>query len=491
MKKIRSLLLGIIGIFSIVGCSNNSNLKGKGSIDQENIKFSPKSVVGYVGDQMPFYDDGKMNIFYLQDGRNTNLGYHPFALMTTDDFINYKDYGEVIPFSNSLDSPDFALGTGSVIKDKDGLYHCYYTGHNSRKNVGLPYYEKIQHATSTDKINWQKHPNDGFYGNDNDFRDPYVYYGEDNIYHMLITTKDKGRGVIKEYTSTNLTNWTYNDIFFKNDSGTYNMECPTFIKFNDYYYLSYSEQGSTRVTHYRYKKNLNDEWIKPRVDFIDGEGLYAGRIEKDSNKLYMFGWCATRVGEYDTGSLDWGGNLVVHELIQDNDGKLNAKLIDSVKDKLNNEVSYKLKDGSSLSKMNFNKNEAKAFVLESLSKNITRISFDIEYENKSGSLGLSFNTVTNDNISNEVLLFNLDTNYVLYYANANSFKDLGKIDVYVPYDYESKNIHVEVIIDGQIITAYINNEKALTTRFYDMEKSPFSFFVNASDANFKNIRFFE
>ena len=490
MKKIAGILFGFMSALALVGCNNNT-LKEKGSINQENIKFSPKSIVGYVGDPMPFYDDGQMNIFYLQDGRNTKLGYHPFALMTTTDYLHFEDHGEVIPYSDYLDSPDFALGTGSVIRDKDGLYHCYYTGHNSRKDVGLPYFEKIQHATSTDKTNWTKHEEDGFYGNDNDFRDPYVFLAEDGLYHMLITTRDSGTGVIKDYTSSNLKNWTYKDIFFRNDSGTYNMECPTFIKFNDYYYLSYSEQGNTRVTHYRYKKNLSDAWVKPDCDYLDGEGFYAGRIEKDDKKLYMFGWCATRVGEYDTGNLDWGGNLVVHELTQNKDGLLNAKMIDSVKEKLSNEVSYKLKNGSVLSSMSFNKNEAKAYVVEALSKNITRISFDVEYENKDGSFGLSFNTLTNDMLSNEVLLFNLKTNCVLYYANANTFDNLGKLDVLVPYDYQNKNIHIEIIIDGQIITAYINDEKALTTRFYDMEKKPFSFFVNKADANFKNIRFFE
>lgn len=489
MKKVVSTLLSIIGVLTFVGCSNN-NLKEKGSVVQENMKFSPKSIVGYVGDPMPFYDDGKMNIFYLQDGRNTNLGYHPFALMTTTDYMNYEDYGEVIPFSNSLDSPDFALGTGSVIKDKDGLYHCFYTGHNSRRDVGLPYYEKIQHATSNDKIKWIKHEEDGFYGNSNDFRDPYVYLGEDNIYHMLITTNERGAGIIKEYTSSNLKNWSYKDVFFRNDSGSYNMECPTFIKFNDYYYLSYSEQGSSRVTHYRYKHNLNDPWIKPEVDFIDGEGLYAGRIEKDDSKLYMFGWCGTRVGEYDTGSIDWGGNLIVHELIQDKDGLLKSKLIDSVKNKLSNQVSYKLKNGNDLKNMTFDKNSFKAYVLENLSKNITRISFDVSCENKKGSFGLSFNTISNDEISNEVLLFNYDTDYVLYYANASKIDSLGKIDVFVPFNFKN-DIHVEIIIDGQIITTYINNEKALTTRFYDMNKKPFSFFVNKSDALFKNIEFYE
>ena len=476
---------------SLASCQKGEELPAKGSIKQNDIVFSPKSVVGYVGDPMPFYDDGKMNIFYLQDGRNTNLGFHPFALMTTTDFMHYEDHGEVIPYSNVLDSPDFALGTGSVIKDKDGLYHCYYTGHNSGKTTGLPFYEKIQHATSTDKLNWTKHPEDGFYGNDNDFRDPYVYLGEDNTYHMLITTRNAGSGVIKEYTSSNLKSWSYKGIFFKNDSGSYNMECPTFIKYNDYYYLSYSEQGSTRVTRYRYKKNLSDSWSKPANDFLDGIGFYAGRMEKDDKNLYMFGWCGTRVGEYDQGNIDWGGNLVVHKLLQKENGELNATIVDSVKETLKNEVSYKLKNGKSLSSMEFDKNSFKAYTVENLSKNITRISFDLEINELKGSLGLSFATYTDNMLSNEVIMLNLETKLALTYANATSEKSLGKIDAYVPIDYKKGIMHIDVVIDKQIVSMYIDNQKALTTRFYDMPENVFSFFSNKADANFKNIKFFE
>ena len=44
-----------------------------------------------------------------------------------------------------------------------------------------------------------------------------VYLGEDDIYHMLITTRNNGSGVIQEYTSSDLKNWSYSKIFFRND----------------------------------------------------------------------------------------------------------------------------------------------------------------------------------------------------------------------------------------------------------------------------------
>ena len=48
-----------------------------------------------------------------------------------------------------------------------------------------------------------------------------------------------------------------------------------------------------------------------------------------------------------------------------------------------------------------------------------------------------------------------------------------------------------MVIEGQVITAYINNERALTTRFYDMKEKSFSFFNKQADEKFTNIKFFE
>ena len=74
--------------------------------------------------------------------------------MTTTDFVNYTDYGEVIPFVNDQNDQELALGTGSVIIDSDGSDHAFYTGHNG----SLSPKEAIMHATSKDGVKWNKQP---------------------------------------------------------------------------------------------------------------------------------------------------------------------------------------------------------------------------------------------------------------------------------------------------------------------------------------------
>ncbi|EJX07707.1 glycosylhydrolase, partial [gut metagenome] len=123
----------------------------------ENSAFFPAPQESFVGDPMPFYDEGKFHVFFLDDLRDGQQGYHPWSLYTTENLYDYEYLKEVIPFGTSSEEQDLALGTGSVIKDKEGVYHAFYTGHNDVPRVNRPK-EAVMHATSTDLKKWDKRP---------------------------------------------------------------------------------------------------------------------------------------------------------------------------------------------------------------------------------------------------------------------------------------------------------------------------------------------
>ena len=110
--------------------------------------FQPKNA--WVGDPMPFYDNGKFHIFYLYDQRPAPATFHPWYSATTTDLVNYTDNGEAIPCGADGSHED-ALGTGSVFKDGN-TYYAFYTGHNG----DLDPKEIIYWATSTDLKTWTK-----------------------------------------------------------------------------------------------------------------------------------------------------------------------------------------------------------------------------------------------------------------------------------------------------------------------------------------------
>ncbi|MDE6442542.1 MAG: hypothetical protein K2L12_07330, partial [Clostridia bacterium] len=281
--------------------------KGSNTVDQNGANVFPVSTTEdslgvAMGDVMPFYDNGVMNIYHLRDSKGTNsMFYHPIARLSTSDFVHYTDEGVALNFEEKVTSVDASLGTGSCIKGNDGVYHFFYTGHNDSGETGFEYNEVVRHATSSDQKTWVKDEDFNLVGYENDFRDPYVYYDStDSCYNMLVTTRAGGKAVIKRYSAETLyassAEWEDKGVFFTNTEGDYNMECPSFIQFGSFYYLAYSEQGDNRVTHYRYKTEHDGEWQKFERDSIDASGFYAGRLEKAGDKLYAFAWCARLAG---------------------------------------------------------------------------------------------------------------------------------------------------------------------------------------------------
>ncbi len=464
-----------------------------------------------MGDVMPFYDNGVMNIYHLRNSTGTNsMFYHPIARVTTTDFIHYTDEGIALNFEEEVSSVDTALGTGSFIKDENGLYHAFYTGHNDRAGEeGLPHTEVIRHATSADQKTWEKDEDFKIYGakddyTKNDFRDPYVYRDSvDNCYYMLITTRDRNSSgeiaVIQRYTATSLSatsaQWTYVDNFFENDEGTYNMECPSYIELNGYYYLAYSEQGDNRVTHYRYKTSHDDpEWHKFERDSIDASGFYAGRLEKAGEKLYAFAWCA-RLSGGSSGGFDWGGNLVTHELKQNAEtGELSAVIPQNYKDYFSHEVTYNSVGGEKVSKYQFTGDKFSAYGVQKLSKNVTRMSFTVKPGALGGDFGLSFGLDGdyNNRLGSAVMAFELGAGSVTCYNGVSNVLRYGSPLATVAYNFEQgKSYGVDVIIDGEVITLYLNGEVALTARITDMKGSNFAFYSNGAEAEIQDIKIYE
>ena len=498
MKKSGILTLTAT-LLLLTGCN------GEVIIDQKGANVFPYSTVEdslavTMGDVMPFYDNGVMNIYHLRNVTGSNsLFYHPIARLTTSDYIHYEDKGISLNYEENIASVDAALGTGSFIKDSNGLYHCFYTGHNDKAmDEGLKHVEVIRHATSVDQVTWVKDEAFKLYGYENDFRDPYVYYDNvDECYHMLITSRDFGNAVIRRYSSKSLSathdEWTFRDNFFTNDEGSYNMECPSFVKYGNKYYLAYSEQGDNRVTHYRYKDSHDGEWKKFSRDAIDASGFYAGRIEKAGDKLYAFAWCARLTGG-NTGSFDWAGNLVTHELKQKENGELVAVMPESYKGYFKHEVKYQDNEGSIINDYVFDGNGIKARALNKLSDNVTRVSFVIKPNSDKGNFGLTFGLSNqyNNRLGDGVIAFDLDNNKLVCYNNVSSILRYGNELTSVKFEFkQGQEYNVDIVIDDEIISTYLDGEVALTARLINMEGNYFAFYSNNANSEVKEVKFYE
>lgn len=503
-KKWLVTALAALLLVSAAGCSTQK----KDSVEQGGKTVFPLSTYGEsdeslpvnMGDVMPFYDDGVMNIYHLRNIKN-GIYYHPISRLTTTDYVNYVDEGVAINYEEVPNSVDAALGTGSFIKDNNGVYHCFYTGHNDngqQDDVKLPFNEVIRHATSPDQKEWTKVEEFKIYGYENDFRDPYVYYdGEDERYYMLVTTRDYGCGVIKRYSAESLdatsAEWKDEGIFFRNDAGDYNMECPSYIEYNGFYYLAYSEQGQNRVTHYRYRTEKDGEWKRFDRDSIDSSGFYAGRLEKAGDELYAFAWCAELSGG-SVGDFDWGGNLVAHRIKQLPNGELCAVMISSVKNAFSTQVQYKLINGDGFDGFSFDGEGFKAHGVEKLAKNITRMSFKVSLDELGGDFGITFELdgQYDNRLGQGLIAFDCEGESLTCYNNVSSIIRYGSPLASVAFDYETgRDYSVDVITQDEVVAVYLDETVCLTARLPDMQRKCFAFYSNGAKAQIKGITFYE
>ena len=203
----------------------------------------------YVGDTMPYYEDGTWYIYYLKEGGDSYN--HSIYLATTKDFVTYTEYDDPILESSRSGGQDGWAGTGSVVKVKD-TYYFFYTGHASSDIY--EYMEKIMVAkgTAPDKFEkvegWEITP-PAELGQKRDFRDPQAYYdAENDVIHMTVTAAQDGKARILKYTlSGDLQKADYDGIIFTNTAAEnfWNLECSDTFRIGDKYYLTYSAQDDT------------------------------------------------------------------------------------------------------------------------------------------------------------------------------------------------------------------------------------------------------
>ena len=445
----------------------------------------PNTGYSWVGDTMPYYDGQQFRIFYLEDMRDGDVGFHPWSLWTTKDFTDFHHDSWVIPYDQTNEfAKDSALGTGSVVRDKDGLYHAFYTGFNWRT---MPK-ETIMHAVSTDLVSWQKMPEDSFRGSkpyiyDDTFRDPNVFYNPDyDEYWMLITTRSqKARGVIARYTSKDLKHWENQGVFFENDMGSdANMECPTLVKYGDYWYLTFSDQWPNRVVHYRVAKDSKGPFEKPAQDYFDASGFYAAKLAKDDKDLYLVGWTPTK------------GNMVTHQLKQRADGTLYPVPVTKVTERLNkNEVLKPVTQRGDVTAEGQNYHfggKGYADVVMPRLNGIKKITGHFTPASQQGKFGLMFNVGPNQTGSLN-LVFDQEKQQVAFYNTDTGSINKAKPELSVPVSLQpGESYDFTLLIDGTVAVLYINDQMALSTRMYALPEHQWGIFSSDSEVSLTNLQ---
>ena len=454
------------------------------------ISYKPSDA--YVGDVIPYFENGKYYAYYLHDPRNCGAGIYAedttWHLATTEDGLVFKDEGRILPTGDET-TPYLNNYTGSVIKHSDGRYYAFFTAFNELNDsykVNGKAVQSVMMAVGDTPEKLEIVNDFRLLGDDNiyevyDWRDPYVFYSEDDqCYLMLLCARRKGSGYhrggcIGLCKSKDLVSWEYAEPFY--EPGMYiTMECPEVFRMGGRWYLVFSTFSDRFLTHYRYSDSLSGPWIIPAEDSLDCRSDYAIKTAGDDKERLAFGWIATKLGKRDEGPYEWGGTMIAHRLTADTEtGLLKVSMLPSV-DKL-----FLKKAVPSVSVLNATYSDSvlsssgMGAILHEVDEGPFMIDFELEADCHEFGLFLGADEKLEEGyqirLRNGIL--SLDR-----WPRKEQGRYQWQIDGDIPFAIETvryfdqaiRNFNIKVIRDDEILIVYLNDSIVLSTRIYGHKK---------------------
>ena len=464
--------------------------------------FFYKPEGAWAADFVPFYKDGRFHLFYLHDWRDPAQHGEgtPWYQVGTKAFCQFAEHGEMLP-RGTREEQDLYVFTGSVI-EAEGRYHIFYTGHNPHfREKGKPA-QAVMHAVSEDLLHWQKVPQDTFYApqqryEPHNWRDPFVFWNpEAEEYWMLLAARvrtgpSRRRGCTALCASRDLGRWEVREPFWS--PGLYfTHECPDLFAMGDWWYLVFSEFSERCVTRYRMSRSVSGPWLTPANDTFDGRAFYAAKTAFDGERRFIFGWNATREQEKDYGRWQWGGNLVVHELVQLPDGRLSVCVPDSVDRAFGMRERAHFRPGLGHcrivpSGVEITVPESFGCALSDMMPKRCKLEAAIALAEDTEACGIMLRA-SNDLERAYYIRLEPRRNRMVFDAWPRAGDVPFMVGLERPLELTAgRRVELKVLVDGTVCEVYAANQVAMSTRLYDLRAGRWGVFVQQGSARFENL----
>lgn len=455
-----------------------------------------------AGDIIPFYDERtkRFENFYLKN-------WNPDA---PEDKV-VRGWHRITTKDNRIfeETPvNIRGGTGSVLW-VGGLYHMFYCTFDFDKD---PAAQWARHATSTDLVHWTDIPEDKF-GPDGviyrmtDWRDPFVFWnGEEQRWWMLLAARENApterNGCVALCVSDDLSRWEYQKPLYAPRLHQSANECPDLFKMGEWYYLIFSNYTDGFATYYRMSRSLSGPWLRPKLDTFDGRAFYAAKTASDGVNRYVYGWNPTR-GEnswgFDSGkdfgkdyrSWNWGGSIVVHKLVQHEDGTLGVCPVDNVRNtftKVKKVEARRLTGNWTIqdSKIVCKSSDGYSAALGGQIPEQCCIKAKFKFHGAPERFGLALQVDEKFDFG-YYLMFEPDRHRIQFRSGLRMYENGGQMFPYavelerpLPLE-EEKEYQLELYIDGTLAVLYVDQDLAFGFRMYNYQGRDLGFFVSDGD----------
>lgn len=426
----------------------------------------------YVGDPMPYHEDGTFYIYYLKEsGDSLN---HSIYLTKTRDFLRYEEKEESLITAN-LSGQDEWVGTGSLVKTEE-QYLFFYTGHTFSENFAFSEKVMLARGSSPEKLEkvpgWEITPAPELMQK-LDFRDPQAYYDkEEECFWLTISASCEGVARILKYrVSKDLKTAQYEGFLFTDREGiVFNLECTDLFQMGKLWYLTFSAQDGCLF--YASSKERFGPFSDPIP--LDGKLFYAAKHVDNGKDFYMVGWGRRSHSPASLSEISaWGGNLMMQKLSQREDGSLYLMPVDAVFNQHQNPESLLLADSSLMLSAEEGYREQEVFtVCKSF-----RLSGRFSYKGE-GCFGLAFDFGIPEEDKRIEIAPSAQTLRL-------TFGQGSVIMAEVPISLtDGRDYSFTYIQEGSLGIFYIDEVAALTVRVYGILGKPIRLFACGNEVSF-------
>lgn len=432
----------------------------------------------YVGDTMPFYEDGTYYIYYLKDkGDSRN---HSIYLATTTDFVNYTEYDDVVLESTPAAQDDW-IGTGSVV-NVEGKYYLFYTGHTDGP---MEFKETVMVAVGDSPVaftklaDWQLTPPEEL-GQKRDFRDPQAYYDpESGEITLTVTAAQDGVARILKFTlSADLQTAVYDGIIFSDPTGDFwNLECSDTFRMGDTWYITYSGQDDTLW----FASSDTPYGPYREAKRVDGKLFYAAKHVEDGENAYMVGWARRNEAMSSTvGVTSWAGNLAVQKIVQKENGDLVLAPVNAVADSFTNRRALATEESHVF--VASGEDEVYAYADAFTCYESFLLSGEFRYEGE-GSFGLSFDFNGDSAFHKQITINPAENSLQLCFNEGATLITETAVDL-----LPGKAYSFTYVQEGSVGIFYIDGMASLTVRLYGVSGKPVQLFAENNSVLFSSLR---
>lgn len=436
-----------------------------------------------TGDVIPKYIDGKYQLFYLKNWKNPNDPYavHGWHRMEGTDLLHFSE-----------ETPIHVLGgTGDLVywEGKWHLFACIfpdnrqYVTHYISTDGSLDHWEYIKEDTFGP---------DGVIYDRSDWRDPRIVYRQElGEFWMFLAAcavdSHSQTGCVGLCVSRDLRHWEYRPPIYYPQRFGGACECPDVFRMGDWYYLIFSSYTNLFGNYYVKCRVGEKEWRIPDNHRLDGRAFYAAKSAGHGMERFLFGWNPTKeentygfwpdgLQAQDYRTWDWGGSMVVHQLVQRADGDLALALPQVRRDAFDavipNEIRLRT-PGWELAEASYQAKQSAAqqmLLMQTLPPS-AYLELDLELSD-ARQAGIILHA--DESLQEGYYLYlEPDRRRLVFRSWLRMSEDGGKtfpydVELEAPVRYaEDNRYHMEVLFEGSVAAAYINGETALSFRMYD------------------------